>query len=111
MSSPTYVDGASTWQLMIPSDNLYVASRFFLAPAIDECLALRERLPDAMKRWSPEILFFAFASYNAGFGAVRDALLANDNPDSYTTDDYAMRAFAYYHLYLTASHKEGAKIN
>jgi len=107
---PTFYGGGRQWGLMDPSSNLYVASRWFLAPAIDECLVLRERLPDAMNRWSPEILFYAFASYNLGFGGVRDALLENDNPDRFTSDSYATRAYASYKQYLAESHAAGAKL-
>lgn len=104
LAEPTYHGGEQTWVLLDPSSNLYVAARYFLAPAIDECMALRSSHPTAMNAWNPEILFYAFGAYNAGFGTVRAAVLEGDNPDRFTTDDYAARAFAAYKSFLLSSH-------
>lgn len=105
IDQPAYHDPqGKTWALLAPAANLYVAGQWFLAPAIDECEALRDSRPGAMNFWSPEILFFAFAAFNAGYGTVRSAVLEGTNPDRFTTDDYAIRAMEHYHQYLAEAH-------
>ena len=105
VDQPAYHDPqGKTWLLLAPPSNLYVAAQWFLAPAIDECEALRAARPGTMAFWSPEILFFAFAAYNEGYGKLRNAVLENENPDRFTTDDYATRAMAFYRQYLSEAH-------
>src|ERR1700680_325928 len=50
--------------MLDPVSNLEVAARYFLAPALKECLLLRERHGDVMNRLSEDILYFAFIAYN-----------------------------------------------
>lgn len=92
------------YRLMDPQQNLYVAAAFFLAPAIKECLVLREQYGATMARFSSEILYFAFAAYNAGFGAVQSAIQNGRDPDLSTTDKYATGTLAFYQEFLTSSH-------
>ncbi len=87
-----------------PASNLETAARFSLAPAIAQCTALRSRYATQMNAVSPEILFFAFCAYNAGFGSVQAAVQSGVNPDDRTTNRYGAGTLALYHSALAASH-------
>jgi len=92
------------YRLLDPQQNLYVAAAYFLSPAIKDCLQLREQHGQTMARFSNEILYFAFAAYNAGFGAVQSAIENGEDPDSHTTDTYGAGTLAFYQQFVTSSH-------
>jgi hypothetical protein len=104
LAHPTYQAEGQSWELLDPSSNLFVAAKYFLAPAIAEIDHDRQRHQNAYARFSGEILYFAFAAYNAGAGTVFDSIRAGHDPDSYTTNHYAARAFNLYHEFLRESH-------
>lgn len=91
--------------MLDPDANLEVAAKFFLAPAIKDCLMLREQYGGTMSRFSDEILYFAFIAYNAGFGAVESAIEAGTDPDAKSTNDYGAGTLQLYRKDLAASHK------
>jgi hypothetical protein len=97
------------YRLLDPQQNLYVAAAFFLAPAINQCLVLREQKAAVMAQFSDEILYFAFAAYNAGFGAVSSAINNGSDPDARTTSTYAAGTLAFYHDFLQSSHAGDAQ--
>ena len=105
-NGPTY--GTTNFNMLDPSSNLYVAAEFFLAPAIKECLLLREKFGQQMNAINSEILYFAFAAYNAGFGAVQSAIWAGHDPDSFTTDHYAQGTLDFYHEFVSTAHRQRA---
>lgn len=102
-ANPLYYAGNQSYQLLDPESNLFVAARFFLAPAIRECIHLRYLHPTAFNTWSPEVIYFTFAAYNAGFGEVEDSVLHQHDPDAWTTNEYAHRALDAYHAFLKES--------
>ena len=103
-SHPTY-EGIDLWNV---ADNLHVAAAFFLAPAITAATRLKAQNPSAFAQWGDgQILWYAFAAYNEGVGAVTKALAEGRNPDSGTTDGYATRAMAAYLDFVQASHAAG----
>ncbi len=90
--------------MLDPASNLETAARFFLAPAIAQCTALRSRYATQMNAISPEIVFFAFCAYNAGFGSVQAAVHGGANPDDRTTNHYGSGTLALYHGAVSDSH-------
>ena len=92
------------YRLLDEQQNLYVAAAYFLAPAIKDALVLREQYADTMATFSGEILYFAFAAYNAGPRAVETAIKNGVDPDTRTTDHYAAGTLDWYHQFLTSSH-------
>lgn len=90
--------------MLDPNANLQVAVRFFLAPAIQQCLLLRERHGDVMARFSEDILYFAFIAYNAGFGTVQQAIANGNDPDQLSTNRYGAGTLALYKRNVSASH-------
>jgi membrane-bound lytic murein transglycosylase MltF len=90
--------------MLDPASNLETAARFFLAPAIAQCEQLRARFAPRMNPIAPEILYFAFCAYNAGFGAVQSAVQNGTDPDARTTNRYGAGTLALYHADLAASH-------
>jgi soluble lytic murein transglycosylase-like protein len=95
-------------KMLDPASNIDVAAKFFLAPAIAQCAALRATDAATMDAVSTEILYFAFCAYNAGFGAVRRAIASGTDPDSVTTNDYGSGTLALYHAAVVASHAASA---
>lgn len=110
LAQVTYgVDGhgiyTATGQNMLdPASNLQVAAEYFLAPAIKECLLLRERYGATMNGINGEVLYFAFIAYNAGFGAVQKAVAAGNDPDAFSTNHYGTGTLAIYHRDVSRSH-------
>ena len=104
LTAPTFFLDDNVYDLMEPSSNLYVAAKAFLLPAIVHCEVLRVLCPKTFAKFSPDILFFAFAAYNSGYDSVRNALYLGQNPDDDTTDFYAKDTLSRYHLYVAASH-------
>jgi len=103
-AAPTYHLSGQTWPLMDPNSNLHVSATGFLAPAINACLFLRKQYGAAMAGFSPEILYFAFAAYNAGFEeAVSSSVKKGIDPDTMTTNNYATGTVAIYHRMVAAS--------
>ena len=83
-----------------------VAAAYFLAPAIQSALRLQRDDPTGFARFGDgQVLFYAFAAYNAGFGAVLARYNAGENPDGGTTDGYAARAIAAYSDFVAGSHR------
>ncbi len=63
--SPTYLADGQSWALLDPSSNLYVAAKYYLAPNIVDLQDDREKHPGRYAEFSGEILYFAFAAFNA----------------------------------------------
>jgi soluble lytic murein transglycosylase-like protein len=95
---------ATGQNMLDPASNLQVAAQYFLGPAIKECLLLREHYAAAMNGINPEILYFAFIAYNAGFGAVQKAVAAGTDPDVSSTNRYGAGTLAIYHRDVQKSH-------
>ncbi len=103
--APTFLFEGRAWELLDPSSNLYIAGKAFLAPAIANCTTLQELAPQSFARWGAgQVLYYAFASYNAGFGAVSRAIYGGMDPDSSTTNSYAHDVISRYTAYVAASH-------
>ena len=94
--SPTYLADGKSWALLDPSSNLYVAAKYYLAPNIFDLLDDREKHPAQYAEFSGEILYFAFAAFNAGLGEVISAVRVGHDPDSWTSNHYAQRALNFY---------------
>jgi hypothetical protein len=104
LDHPTY-QGLDLWN---PADNLKCAATYFLQPVIRNAMALQASDPTGFQVWgNGQVLWYAFASYNAGWGAVMAAYRGGRNPDSITTDSYATRAFAAFVDFTGASHQAG----
>jgi hypothetical protein len=101
---PTYLADGQAWDLMDPSSNLYVAAKYYLAPAIAEITNDRINHRTQYERFSGEVLYFVFAAYNAGLGEVLSCVHTGDDPDAYTTDHYAQRAFILYRTFVAESY-------
>lgn len=86
--------------MLIAANNFHVAAQWFLHPAINACIALREAYPDSM---GDEVLKYAFEAYNGGMGMVRAAIQAGHDPDQDTTNRYGAGTLALYHAYLAAA--------
>ena len=94
------------YDLWNEADNLYVAAAYFLAPAIQSALRLQRDDPTGFARFGDgQVLFYAFAGYNEGFGAVLARYKAGENPDGETTNGYATRALSAYNDFVSGSHK------
>lgn len=91
-------------RMLDPASNLETAARYFLSPAIAQCTELHASYGQRMDAIANEILFFAFCAYNAGYGAVRSAVVNDTNPDARTTNQYGAGTLALYHAALAASH-------
>jgi hypothetical protein len=103
LAHPTY-QGYDLWKT---DDNLYVAAAFFLAPAISNAIRLQRDDPTGFSRWGDgQVLFYAFAGYNEGWGNVMRRYNAGENPDDSTTDGYAARSIAVYNEFVAASHAD-----
>jgi hypothetical protein len=99
---PTF-QGYDLWNV---PDNLYCAAAFFLAPAIQSALRLQRDDPTGFARFGDgQVLFYAFAGYNEGWGTVAARYAAGENPDDSTTDGYAARATAAYNDFVAGSHR------
>lgn len=85
------------YNLMNPADNLYVAAAYYLAPAIAAAARLRRDNRNEFNRFGDgQQLYYAFAAYNAGSGAVQRALANGEDPNTKTTDSYASDTYAKY---------------
>lgn len=94
------------YDLWDEADNLYVAAAFFLAPAIQSALRLQRDDPTGFARFGDgQVLFYAFAAYNEGWGGVIARYRAGQNPDGSTTDGYAARAILAYNDFVAGSHR------
>lgn len=92
------------YDLWNPADNLYVAAAWFLAPAIATATRLQRDYPATFARFGDgQILFWAFAAYNAGDGWIEEAASQGRNPDNGTTDGYAADAYSKYLAFVQAS--------
>ncbi len=95
---------ATGQNMLDPASNLEVGAKYFLAPAIKECLLLRERYGSTMNGINSEILYFAFIAYNAGFGTVHKSVAAGNDPDPHSTNHYGAGTLALYHTDVQRSH-------
>lgn len=95
---------ATGQNMLDPASNLEVACKYFLGPAIKECLLLREQYSSTMNGINGEILYFAFIAYNAGFGTVQKAVAAGNDPDAKSTNHYGAGTLAIYHRDVQRSH-------
>lgn len=101
---PTY----ETYNLWDPAQNLYVAAAYFLAPAIADAARLQREDLAGFSRWgNGQVLWYAFAAYNEGWGGVYSRYAQGLNPDDTTTNGYAQRAYAAYIEFLAASRAQG----
>jgi len=103
---PTFSYDGRSYDLMSADGNLLVAAQAFLAPAISGMLQLRDAI--GMSKMPQEILYYAFAAYNAGAYRVSQVVRSGGNVDSITTDRYASGTLALYHTAINAS--EGAMV-
>lgn len=103
LHAPTY--NGTSYNLLDPSSNLYISAEYFLRPAIQECLLLRERYANVMNAINGDILYFVFAAYNMGFGGVESCILNGHDPDGSTTDNYAQGTLSFYDDFIAASHR------
>jgi hypothetical protein len=103
MDQPTYQADGKSWALLDPSSNLFVAAKYYLAPNIFDLLDDREKHPAQYAEFSGEILYFAFAAFNAGLGEVISAVRVGHDPDGYTTNFYAQRALNFYKAFVKES--------
>ncbi len=102
---PVWVTPSGTrLELLDPAQNLLCSAKFFLRPAIDLMLNLRNLYGAEMSAFSSEVLYFAFAAYNAGGDQVESAIVRGVDPDTITTDNYASGTLAIYHTLLAESH-------
>jgi len=94
------------YDLWDEAQNLYVAAAYFLAPAIQSALRLQRDDPTGFARFGDgQVLFYAFAAYNEGWGGVMGRYRAGQNPDNETTNGYAARAIIAYTDFVAGSHR------
>lgn len=98
---PSYEIDGKAYELFDPSSNLFVAAKGFLAPAISDMLKLRDSIGG--DKMSDEILYYAFAAYNAGSYRVSQTLRGGGNVDNITTDNYASGTLLLYRQAVQAS--------
>ena len=104
MAAPTF----QGYPLLNPADNLYVAAAYFLAPAIQSALRLQRDDPAGFGRFGGgQVLWYAAAAYNAGWGAVAGLYAQGRSPDGGTTNSYASRFIAAYNDFVATSHAAG----
>lgn len=93
------------YDLMDEADNLYVAGAFFLAPAIKSALRLQIADPVGFQQFGGgQVIYYAAAAYNAGWGAVISRFKAGKDPDGGTTDGYAHAVYEFYAAFVAESH-------
>lgn len=103
---PTYSFDGRSYDLMSADGNLLIAAQAFLAPAITEMLRLRDAI--GMSKMPQEILYYAFAAYNAGSYRVGQVVRSGGNVDAITTNRYASGTLSLYHTAINAS--QGAMV-
>jgi hypothetical protein len=101
---PKFLYGGQNYDLMNGDSNLLVAAQAFLAPAISSMLHLRQQI--GMAKMPEQIMYYAFAVYNAGATAVSQAVVAGGNVDAVTTDNYASGTYALYNQALAFAHAQ-----
>jgi hypothetical protein len=100
---PTYSFNGRSYDLMSADGNLYIAAQAFLAPAIAQMLKLRDAVgTNAMPQ---EILYYAFAAYNAGAYRVGQVIRSGGNVDGVTTNRYASETLSLYQTAVNASQR------
>lgn len=101
LSDPTY----QGFHLLKPADNLYVAAAYFLKGCISNALRLQRTDPIKFARFGGgQVLYYAFAAYNEGAGAVNARFARGEDPDGGTTDSYARDVLFTYLSYVAESH-------
>lgn len=101
ITDPTF----NGYHLLVPTDNLFVAANFFLGPAISECAQAKLISPGKFQAsCHGQIVYGASAAYNAGWGAVQEAMDRGYDCDKYTTNNYASYVFDRYLYYVQQSH-------
>ncbi len=93
------------YALLVPADNLYVAAAFFLAPDLAAAARLQRDNPAGFTAACRDQLVYAAAgAFNAGTGALQQAVAQGVDLDTYTTNDYASDALAKYLTLVAESH-------
>ena len=86
IDDPTY----QGYHLMTPADNLYVAANYFLRGLMKSAEAAKTENPIGFETsCRGQIIYAVAAGYNAGFGAVLDAITRGIDVDTLTTNGYA----------------------
>lgn len=94
------------YDLLNAADNLYVAAAFFLAPLITQATRAQRDQPDAFAAaCKGQIIYAVAAGYNAGWGAVTDAMFRLTDVDANTTNGYATDTLAKYEALVAESHQ------
>ena len=95
------------YDLLDPGQNLYVAAAWFLGPSISDALRLQRVDPVSFARFGGgQALWYAYAGYNEGWGAVMKRYDAGQNPDGGTTDGYGAWTFAKYLALVAEAHQQ-----
>jgi len=93
------------YHLMDPGQNLYVAAAYYLAPLVKDANRLSQTDIVSYKKFGGgQMAYYVFAGYNAGWGAVQEAIARGIDPDAYTTNHYASDTFRRYMDFVRASH-------
>lgn len=94
------------YDLLNEADNLYVAGAFFLAPAIKSAVRLQSDDPVGFEQFGGgQVLYYAAAAYNEGWGKVTSRFKAGLDPDGSTTDGYAKAVLGFYNDFVAESHR------
>src|SRR6516165_8280465 len=93
------------YHLMQPADNLYVAANYFIKGLVQSAEDAETNNSAAFQRSCRGELIFAVAcGYNAGWGAVIDAMSEGVDADTKTTNGYGADVFAKYLTLVNNSH-------
>lgn len=102
LDAPTY----GGLPLMDPVSNLHVAAISFLVPLYHSAVKAQSERPHSFEVSCHGQLAYAMAAgYNAGWGAVEEAMSEGVDADSKTTNGYASDVFSTFCAYLAESHK------
>jgi hypothetical protein len=103
-NDPTYQGS----HLMTPADNLYVAANYFLKGLVQNAQAAEANSPQAFQAsCRGQIVFAAACGYNAGWGAVQNAMQQGVDVDTMTTNGYGADVLAKYVTLVNDSHQAG----
>ncbi len=93
------------YDLLVAADNLYVAAAFFLAPALAAAVRLQRDNPAGFSvACHGQLVYGAAGAYNAGTGALQQAVAQGVDLDVYTTNNYASDVLAKYLALVGESH-------
>jgi len=102
ISDPTY---AGYHIYTKPADNLYVAAAYYLAPLLASAARAQRDYPAefTVSCHGQQVVFVA-AGYNAGLGAVQNAMAQGVDVDIFTTNGYAADCLSKYESLVAESH-------